>query len=212
MSPVHRSTSNIDTSYTTVLALLDGSREEITKDERHSISEGTTPPRRDRTAAGICIQRNRSIAQDEVEESFHHQRRHAVRQQSRGSRRHSSPATASSVLPSATPTLSPLPASPLIAPPQQCEHSNYDNVKAQLYEDEQFGLIDVVDKMPPGLHEAILLRNMPASCYQSLASRVEELRRGHLATGDGDSTAGAIHWFEGASNWQSVFSSNDACL
>ncbi len=51
--------------------------------------------------------------------------------------------------------------------------------------------------MPPLLLIAILDGSLPDSFYENLTSRVGELKRGHLATSDADSSHGAIHWFEG---------------
>ncbi len=171
--------------------MLDSSREEVTKDDRHSISEGTSPPRRNRTAAGICLQRGQSLhgegsqSQEEEVEGFHHTRRYAMHSRTRPPRRHSSPAT---TLSRAVP-LSPVPPSPELL----------DTVRAQLYEENRYALMDVVDRMPPPLLDAIMESSLPDSFYENLVARVDELRRGHLASGDGDASHGAIHWFEGTS-------------
>lgn len=120
----------MDTSYTTVVAMLDAaSHEEITKEkgsrERHSISvtpsmlsEDASLPRRDRTHGGICIQRGRGATRqdsdqfndDSLENSIHHHRRNAMRSVQGGiSRRHSSPASALTIVrPASSPVLSPL--------------------------------------------------------------------------------------------------------
>ncbi len=196
MSPVHRSNPNIASSPTTVVAMLNSSREEVrTKDDRdrdrHSITEGTSLPRRDRTAAGICLQRGRSLhgeesQSQEEEEGHHHTRRYAMRSGTRPPRRHSSPTT-TAVSRAVAPTLSPVPPSPEL----------YDTVRSQLYEENRYALMDVVDRMPPPLLDAILEGALPDSFYENLVARVDELRRGHLASGDGDASHGAIHWFEG---------------
>ena len=72
-----------------------------------------------------------------------------------------------------------------------------EKVKMKLYEDDHFDLAEVVDRMPPGLHEAILHEVLEEQCISTLTSRVSELKRGRLATGDADSAPGTIHWFEG---------------
>ena len=74
-----------------------------------------------------------------------------------------------------------------------------EKVRTKLFEDNRFSLMDVVEKMPHMLHEAIGRDEVTASCFETLLSRVEQLRQGHLASGEEDSTPGAIHWFEGAS-------------
>ena len=75
------------------------------------------------------------------------------------------------------------------------------SVKQQLLASGHLDLMDVVEKMPPGLHEAILSDSLPASCYESMSMRVGELQRGHLASEDADSSSGAVHWFEGGFYW-----------
>ena len=233
MSPVHRSSSNVDTSYTTVVAMLDAaaSQEEVTKKEgrreRHSISvtpsmlsEDASLPYRDRSQAGICIQRGRGATRqdsdlidddDSFDYSLRHHRRYAMRSGPGGIlRRHSSPATARTIVrPASSPVLSPLPSSPVPPPPPPLPVSQatpsslsdrstlIENVKTKLYEDERYSLLDVVERMPNQLLEGILVDCIPDSCFESISSRVEELKRGHLANGDTDSKPGAIHWFEG---------------
>lgn len=72
-----------------------------------------------------------------------------------------------------------------------------DAVKSKLLEEGHLALVEVADKLPKELQEAILVDSLPASCYESLSQRVSELRRGHLASGEEDASPGAIHWFEG---------------
>lgn len=70
-------------------------------------------------------------------------------------------------------------------------------VKSKLLEEGHLALVEVADKLPKELQEAILVDSLPTSCYENLSQRVSELRRGHLASGEEDGSAGAIHWFEG---------------
>ena len=72
-----------------------------------------------------------------------------------------------------------------------------ESVKHKLLGDGHLTLLNVADKMPPGLHGAILEDSLPSACYGNLAARIGELERGHLASGDADSSPGAVHWFEG---------------
>ena len=72
-----------------------------------------------------------------------------------------------------------------------------ESVKHKLLDDGHLTLLSVAEKMPAGLHEAILDDSLPPGCYGNLATRVGELERGHLASGDADSSPGAVHWFEG---------------
>ena len=72
-----------------------------------------------------------------------------------------------------------------------------DAVKSKLLEEGHLALVEVADKLPKELQEAILVDSLPISCYENLSQRVSELRRGHLASGEEDGSAGAIHWFEG---------------
>ena len=72
-----------------------------------------------------------------------------------------------------------------------------EKVKMKLFEDDHVVLAEVVDRMPPGLHDAILHDILEQQCKETLTNRVAELKRGRLATGDADSAPGTIHWFEG---------------
>ena len=72
-----------------------------------------------------------------------------------------------------------------------------ESVKHKLLDDGHLTLLSIAEKMPAGLHEAILDDSLPPGCYGNLAARVGELERGHLASGDADSSPGAVHWFEG---------------
>ena len=72
-----------------------------------------------------------------------------------------------------------------------------EKVRLKLCEDDHLTLAEVADRMPAGLHDAILHDTLEEQCIATLTSRVDELRRGRLATGDADSAPGTIHWFEG---------------
>ena len=72
-----------------------------------------------------------------------------------------------------------------------------ERVKTKLCEDDHLALSEVADRMPAGLHDAILHNTLEEQCIHNLTARVSELRRGRLATGDADSAPGTIHWFEG---------------
>ena len=94
------------------------------------------------------------------------------------------------------------PPSPLLGaadddPTPEEENPMIESVKQKLLDDGHLTLLDVVDKMPKDLHEAILLDSVPTSSYETFSSRAAELRQGHLAAGEADATRGAVHWFEG---------------
>ena len=74
-----------------------------------------------------------------------------------------------------------------------------ESVKHKLLEQGHLSLLDVVEKMPTTLHESIVTDNVSRSCLETITGRVPELQLGHLAHSDGDSSRGAIHWFEGTS-------------
>lgn len=74
-----------------------------------------------------------------------------------------------------------------------------EKVRMKLFEDEHVALAEVVDRMPTGLHDAILHDTLDPQCIETLTSRIAELKRGRLATGDADSGPGTLHWFEGQS-------------
>ena len=74
-----------------------------------------------------------------------------------------------------------------------------EKVRMKLFEDEHVALAEVVDRMPAGLHDAILHDTLDPQCIETLTSRIAELKRGRLATGDADSGPGTLHWFEGQS-------------
>ena len=76
-----------------------------------------------------------------------------------------------------------------------------DAVKSKLVQEGHLALVEVADKMPSELQEAILVDSLPPSCYNNLSHRVAELRRGHLAAGEDDASTGAVHWFEGKELW-----------
>lgn len=223
MSPVHRSSSNIDTTAlamfteegegqktgsSTYIQELDTDSEILPRSTSmppSMFSEEELPLPRDRNRSGVCIQRNQGARvilrqqSDISQNSFaHHARRNAFRNARRGQRlqamsvdegrRHSSPnpAITSSAGGASPPFASTLEEDPVL-----------ERVKIKLYEDEYYSLAEVVDRMPPTLLEAILNDDVPITCFENLCSRVEELKKGHLASGDADSTPGAIHWFEG---------------
>lgn len=74
-----------------------------------------------------------------------------------------------------------------------------ERVRTKLFEDEHIALAEVVDRMPAGVHDAILHGTLEPQCIETLTSRIAELKRGRLATGDADSGPGTLHWFEGQS-------------
>ncbi|CAI8043619.1 hypothetical protein GBAR_LOCUS24188, partial [Geodia barretti] len=76
-----------------------------------------------------------------------------------------------------------------------------ESVKHKLLEQGHLSLLDVVEKMPTTLHESIVTDNVSRSCLETITGRVPELQLGHLAHSDGDSSRGAIHWFEVSGEW-----------
>ena len=74
-----------------------------------------------------------------------------------------------------------------------------EKVRMKLFEEEHIALAEVVDRMPAGLHDAILHGTLDPQCIETLTTRIAELKRGRLATGDADSGPGTLHWFEGQS-------------
>lgn len=72
-----------------------------------------------------------------------------------------------------------------------------DQVQTKLNMEGYFELAEVVPLMRKELQEAILNDLVPLSWYEQIKERVRELKRGHLARNEDDSTPGAIHWFEG---------------
>ena len=72
-----------------------------------------------------------------------------------------------------------------------------ESVKHKLLEGGHLSLLDVVEKMPISLHEAIVTDSVSTSCLDTITNRIPELESGHLAQGNSDSRRGAIHWFEG---------------
>lgn len=70
-------------------------------------------------------------------------------------------------------------------------------MQAKLSADGYYFLVGVVNLFPKGLQEAILNDLVPPSWYVTMRERVGELKRGHLSTGEDDSSPGAIHWYEG---------------
>ena len=77
------------------------------------------------------------------------------------------------------------------------EDSESTSEKAQrkLLELGHIGLMRLVSKMPLEVQQQIVSDTLPPSFYEMLASRSTELSRGHLATGNADSSKGAVHWF-----------------
>ena len=82
---------------------------------------------------------------------------------------------------------------------EEKEQSNplTESVRHKLLEHGHLSLLDVVEKMPSTLHESIVTEAVAQSCLEGLSHRVQELQTGHLARNSGDSTGGAIHWYEG---------------
>lgn len=72
-----------------------------------------------------------------------------------------------------------------------------DQVEAKLSQDGYFFLMGVAHLMSKGLQEAILNDSLPSTWYVMMRERVGELKRGHLCSGEDDSSPGAIHWYEG---------------
>ncbi len=72
-----------------------------------------------------------------------------------------------------------------------------DLVQAKLSQEGYYFLVGVENLMSKGLQEAILSDSLPPSWYMQMRDRVGELKRGHLASGEDDSSPGAIHWYEG---------------
>ena len=57
--------------------------------------------------------------------------------------------------------------------------------------------LEVIIKMIPQVHEAILFGMLPPDWYGGIVARRAELIRGHIATSPQDFSSGAIHWIEG---------------
>ena len=72
-----------------------------------------------------------------------------------------------------------------------------EQVQSKLELDGHLHLMEAAHLMPKGLQEAILADMVPISWFVLMRERAGELRRGHLATEESDSSPGAIHWFEG---------------
>ena len=70
-------------------------------------------------------------------------------------------------------------------------------MQSKLELDGHLHLMEAAHLMPKGLQEAILADMVPISWFVLMRERAGELRRGHLATEESDSSPGAIHWFEG---------------
>ena len=57
--------------------------------------------------------------------------------------------------------------------------------------------LEVIIKMTPQVHQAILIGTLPADWYSGIVARQMELTRGHIAMSPQDFSSGAIHWVEG---------------
>ena len=104
--------------------------------------------------------------------------------------------------PSSTPTVTPTPTTtfiPMLS--EESEPSLEDQVQTKLNLDGHVELADVVPLMRKDLQEAILNDVVSIIWYEQIKERVRELRKGHLARSEDDSSAGAIHWFEGNINY-----------
>lgn len=80
---------------------------------------------------------------------------------------------------------------------EEVEPALEDQVQTKLNIEGYSELMVAVPLMRKDLQEAILNDMLPFSWYDVMKERVSELKRGHLARGEDDSTPGAIHWFEG---------------
>lgn len=227
MSPVHRSSSNMDT---TALGLIeDGEGVNQGRDKREDTdtdmerSSSLPPPlapddqRRSRVQAGLCIQRQQNIRRHSHDPSHdtYPTRRNAIRGGRGGHRamsvdeatHHRTTAPSGSAsggegggASAAEPGVTGSSDAPSAGLGQQSikeEDPIIERVKTKLCEDDHLALSEVVDRMPAGLHDAILHNTLEEQCIVNLTARVSELRRGRLATGDADSAPGTIHWFEG---------------
>ena len=72
-----------------------------------------------------------------------------------------------------------------------------DQVQAKLSQEGYYLLLGVANLMCKELQEAILNDSLPPSWYMQMQERVGELKRGHLCSGEEDSSPGAIHWIQG---------------
>ena len=190
--------------------------------------------RRSRVQAGVCIQRQQNIRRHSHDPAsdVYPTRRNAIRGGRAGHRAMSldeashhrtaarsredeaaGEATTSDVAEGGASGVSGATASTTAGVGQQIikeEDPIVEKVKMKLYEDDHFILAEVVDRMPAGLHDAILHDELEEQCVATLTNRVGELRRGRLATGDADSAPGTIHWFEG--NYCSFISNRCVCV
>ena len=69
--------------------------------------------------------------------------------------------------------------------------------QSRLLEVGHYFLEDLTHLLPQDILQAIIDDTISPSWYMQMRDRVEELKRGHLSSGDSDHTQGAIHWFEG---------------
>lgn len=247
MSPVHRSSSNMDT---TALGLIEDGEGAKSLDQERERREDTDtsgdversssmppPPggqddqRRSRVQAGVCIQRQQNIRRHTHDPALHDSyptRRNAIRggrgahkamSLDEGTRPRSAsvsggevgrveeigataaegPSSFSSYSAAGGATASGGASSTAVLSQQPIKEEDpvIEKVKIKLCEDDHLALAEVADRMPSGLHEAILHNTLEEQCISTLTARVNELRRGRLATGDADSAPGTIHWFEG---------------
>lgn len=233
MSPVHRSSSNMDT---TALGLMEGGEgvsQEMGEDtdtvgDMERSSSMPPPPfppddqRRNRAQAGVCIQRQQNIrrhSHDPAHDSYP-TRRNAIRGGRAGHRAMSMDegthhrttvtsgsgnvggerggASATAAEGGVSSGASNQPSAGGMGQLTITEEDPViEKVKTKLVEDDHVALAEVVDRMPAGLHDAILQETLEPQCMETLLIRVAELKRGRLATGDADSAPGTIHWFEG---------------
>lgn len=241
MSPVHRSSSNMDT---TALGLMEdgegagGSRERGQEDTDSALgdierSSSMPPPqfspddqRRSRMQAGVCIQRQQNIRRHSHDPSHdsYPTRRNAIRggraghramSMDEGAHHRTTTAAGGSGASGSGPAVGGERGGASAAVPEEATASGggggvgqltikeedpvIEKVRVKLFENEHIDLAEVVDRMPAGLHDAILHDTLDPQCIETLTSRIAELKRGRLATGDADSGPGTLHWFEGQS-------------
>lgn len=237
MSPVHRSSSNMDTTALGLMEDEEGVNRERGEDTDTSgdieRSSSMPPPqfppddqRRSRVQAGVCIQRQQNIRRHSHDPSHdsYPTRRNAIRGGRAGHRAMSMDegahhrttavgtsgsgpaggergrAFSASVAEGATSSGGASAVTGGGGVGQLTikeEDPVIEKVRMKLFEDDHVALAEVVDRMPAGVHDAILHNTINPQCIETLTSRIAELKRGRLATGDADSGPGTLHWFEG---------------
>ena len=231
MSPVHRSSSNMDTTALGLMEEGEGASRERGEDTDASgdieRSSSMPPPqfplddqRRSRVQAGVCIQRQQNIRRHSHDPSHdsYPTRRNAIRggraghramSMDEGAHHRTTTASASGSGPvggerggaSASVPEGATSSGGASAGVGQLtikeEDPVIEKVRMKLFEDDHIALAEVVDRMPAGVHDAILHDIIDPQCIETLTSRIAELKRGRLATGDADSGPGTLHWFEG---------------